>query len=239
MSDLSKALLIDIGNSLIKFALVNTKGDLDEIRRCNHPEDLRPFLQYAEQVIIASVGHASLVKDIARLCEQSNKACRLVHTEAETLGIHCAYEKFETLGVDRWLAILAAREITALPVAVIDLGTANTCDIVVNNTHLGGWIGPGFSVMRTSLLKSTQRVFADEKIPVNLALGSATEDCVNLGCLASQSGFVMMAEEYLSSRYEDYLIIITGGGQNTLSLKKNNKIFFSPNLVLRGLGRLI
>jgi type III pantothenate kinase len=134
---------------------------------------------------------------------------------------------------------LAAREITPLPVAVGDVGTANTCDIVVNNKHLGGWISPGFSIMRESLLNNTQQVFTDTKMPKGLDIGTTTEDCVSFGCLASQTGLVMMAQQYLSHRYEDYLVLITGGAQNSLSLQNNKNIVFFPNLVLRGLFRLI
>ena len=239
MSDPSKALLIDIGNTQIKYTLVNEISDLTKVRYCKHPEDLTPYISLVEQVLVSSVGHMSLLIELERLCEYLNKPCQIINTEAVTLGIHCAYEKFQTLGIDRWLGILAAREISPLPVAVIDLGTASTCDIVVNNKHLGGWIAPGFSLMRESLLNNTEKVFADTDMPDILSIGDTTENCVSYGCLASQTGFVMLAEQYLRDQYEDYLVLVTGGGQHSLRLKKNNKILFFPNLVLRGLFRLI
>ena len=137
--------------------------DLTDVKYCRQPEDLIAYISTVNQVLVSSVGHFSLVEELERLCERFNTPCKVINTEAETLGIQCGYAKFNTLGVDRWLAILAAREITQLPVAVIDLGTANTCDIVINDQHLGGWISPGFSVMRESLLSTTQNVFADTK----------------------------------------------------------------------------
>ncbi|PKG99808.1 type III pantothenate kinase [Paraglaciecola sp. MB-3u-78] len=234
-----KALLVDIGNSQIKYIMVNDISDLSDIKRCLDIEDLSSHISSVSEVLVSSVGHLSLLAELERLCERFKKPCKIIHTEAEALGIQCAYEKFQTLGVDRWLAILAAREITRLPVAVIDLGTANTCDIVVNNKHQGGWIAPGFSVMRESLLRNTQQVFADNNIPAILDIGNTTENCVSYGCLASQSGFVMMAEQYLNNKYEDYLVLVTGGGQNSLILKENKKILSFPNLVLRGLFRFI
>lgn len=239
VSDPFKALLVDIGNSQIKYALVNVISDITQINYCLHPEDLSAHINSANQVLVSSVGHVTQVVALERLCELSNKPCKVIMTEAETLDIQCAYEKFNTLGVDRWLAILASREITQLPVAVVDLGTANTCDIVINNQHHGGWISPGFSVMRESLLSNTQQVFADTNMPDILDIGTTTENCVSYGCLASQTGFVMMAEQYLDNKYEDYFVLVTGGGQNSLSLQPNKKILFFPNLVLRGLFRLI
>lgn len=237
--DRFKALLVDIGNTQIKYVAVNDITDTDDVRYCQHPADLSSSIRSVNQVIVSSVGHASVIAELERLCVSLNKPCKIIHTEANTLGVQCAYKQFQTLGVDRWLAILAAHEITQLPLAVIDLGTANTCDIVVNNQHIGGWIAPGFSIMRKSLLNNTQKVFADEKIPAFLEIGNSTEDCVSYGCLASQSGFVLMAEQYLSNKYDDYSVLVTGGGQNLLSLRNNTKVKFFPNLVLRGLFRLI
>lgn len=239
MSDLFKALLIDIGNTQVKYALVNDISDLTEVSYCTHIGDLVSKINLANRVIVSSVGHVTQVTELQGLCGRFHKSCKVIKTQAVTLDIQCAYEKFQTLGVDRWLAILAARDITPLPVAVVDLGTANTCDIVVNNKHLGGWIGPGFSIMRESLLNNTQQVFADAKMPKVLGIGNTTEDCVSFGCLASQVGFVMMAEQYLSNQYDDYVVLITGGGQKLLSLRNNKKILFFPNLVLRGLFRLL
>jgi type III pantothenate kinase len=239
VSDIFNALLVDIGNTQIKYALVNDISDLTDVKRCQNPKELVSSIRSVNQVIVSSVGHVTQVAELEHLCEGFNKPCKIINTQAEALGINCAYEKFQTLGVDRWLAILAAREITQLPVAVVDLGTANTCDIVVNNKHLGGWISPGFSIMRESLLNNTQQVFADAKMPKDFRLGNTTEDCVRFGCLASQTGFVMMAQQYMITKYEDYLVLVTGGGQNSLSLPNNKRIIFFPNLVLRGLFRLI
>jgi type III pantothenate kinase len=237
--DLFKALLIDIGNTRIKYALVHDISDISDVRCCQNIRDLTVYISSVNQVLVSSVGHLEQLVEIERLCKRFNKPCKIINTEAETLGIRCAYEKFQTLGVDRWLAILAAREITELPVAVIDLGTANTCDILVNNLHHGGWIAPGFSIMRESLLSNTQDVFTDTNMPEVLQLGGITEDCVSYGCLASQTGFVVMAEQYLNNKYEDYLVLVTGGGQHLLSLQNKKKIIFFSNLVLRGMFRLI
>jgi type III pantothenate kinase len=239
VSDPFKALLVDVGNTQIKYVMVNDISDLSAIKCCQDIAGLSSYISSACEVLVSSVGHLSLLAELERLCEDFNKPYKIIHTEAETLGIQCAYEKFKTLGVDRWLAILAAREITRLPVAVIDLGTANTCDIVVKNKHLGGWIAPGFSIMRESLLSNTQDVFTDTNMPEVLQLGGITEDCVSYGCLASQTGFVVMAEQYLNNKYEDYLVLVTGGGQHLLSLQNKKKIIFFSNLVLRGMFRLI
>lgn len=237
--DLFNALLIDIGNTRIKSVLANQSTDLDDVQFSHHVEELRASIEKSKQVLISSVGHQTQVTKLVALCQQLNTSCKVIQTKANILGVTCAYSNYQTLGVDRWLAILAAHEMTTLPLAVIDLGTANTCDVIAENQHLGGWIAPGFSLMRESLLSNTQKVFADSAYPEKLDLGKSTPDCVSYGCLAAQSGFVLMAEQYMRERYQDYRIYISGGGQNLLSLANNKRIHFLPNLVLRGLFRLI
>lgn len=239
VSDLYDALLIDIGNTRIKYALVNKLTDLHQVEYCQQVQDLSASIQKSKQVLLSSVGHLTQVQALESLCQQHNIPCRVIQTQAEALGVLCAYENYQTLGVDRWLAILAVHEMTSLPVAVLDLGTANTCDIVIENQHIGGWIAPGFSLMRESLLSNTQQIYADSSFPDNLDLGKSTPNCVSYGCLAAQSGFVLMAEQYLREKYADYRIYISGGGQNLLSVAENKRIHFLPNLVLRGLFRLI
>jgi type III pantothenate kinase len=239
VSDLFKALLVDMGNTRIKYVLVNHAADLNNDKNCTVPEQLSDAINSSEQVLISSVANAAELSRLQTLCENLNKPYHIVKTAAETLGIKYAYREFTTLGVDRWLAILAAREITPLPVAVIDLGTANTCDVVVGREHIGGWISPGYSLMRDSLLNNTHQVFSDDNSPTILDIGKSTPECVNYGCLAAQTGFVLMAEHTLKQQYSEYVVLITGGGQNLLSITDNQHLQFYSNLVLRGLFRLI
>lgn len=239
VSDPYNTLLIDIGNTRIKYVLANANEMAVDIHACDSPIELTEHIKKTQQIIVSSVGNPTYVEEIKMLCKKLRTACRLIETQAENFGIQCAYEHFKTLGVDRWLAILAARSITELPVAVLDLGTANTCDIVEGHQHMGGWIAPGLSVMRESLLNNTQQVFADDKKPMELVLGKNTQDCVSLGCLASHLGFITIAEQYMSAKYEHYRIVITGGAQNFSRKSKNSHHIFHSNLVLKGLSRFI
>ncbi|WP_447133807.1 type III pantothenate kinase [Paraglaciecola aestuariivivens] len=239
MSDLHKALLVDIGNTRIKYALVAQLADLQQVLSCQEVNELKTKLTKCHKVLVSSVGHPLQEQQLAQLCQQAGKPCEFVQTQANTLGVKSAYPNFATLGVDRWLAILAANALTSLPVAVIDLGTANTCDILIDKQHKGGWIAPGFELMRDVLQQQTQKVFADHSIPENLTLGTSTQQCVALGCLAAQSGFVLQADQYLASRYQQYKILITGGGQKTLDLPAELPVEYYVNLVLLGLFQLI
>ncbi len=236
MSGLYRALLIDIGNSQVKYALVNQLSDTDKVHAVANVSLLDVCIRQAEQILVACVGKPDSVEKLRVMAAEHQVPIRFITTQAQSFGVQCAYKDHTTLGVDRWLAILAAQKITQLPCAILDLGTANTCDVLYQNQHLGGWIAPGFSLMRESLLQNTQQVFADNQFPEAISLGNTTPNCVNLGCLASQIGFVTMADAHLSAQYKDYLLLICGGSQQLISFK-HAKYF--KNLVIKGLFRFI
>gem|GEM_PF-835709 len=74
-------------------------------------------------------------------------------------GVTNGYARPETLGVDRWLAVLAAYQKWRKAVLVVDLGTAVTLDYVDDmGRHLGGYIVPGSHLMQSSLLKDTAAI---------------------------------------------------------------------------------
>jgi len=232
-------LLLDIGNSCIKYAHVSAPTDAIVVKHCDDFVQLRALIGHATKVFLACVGKLQQVDQIEMWCKELSKPLHIAKTQAEQLGIQCAYGQFANLGIDRWLAVLAARQITSLPVAVLDLGTANTCDVVVDNQHQGGWIAPGFVLMKESLFTNTQQVFGDNNQPKVIDLGHSTPECVNFGCLAAIQGFVAMAEQHMATHYQDYKLMITGGAQAILPQPMPAHWLSFPNLVLMGLARFI
>nr|WP_233076243.1 type III pantothenate kinase [Paraglaciecola chathamensis] len=240
VSEQTKALLLDVGNSYIKHAQVTINEQVFEqpldISRCTDMAQLAKQIKTSQRVIVAAVGQGQQVALLQSLCNESKVPLTLIKTQASAFGMRCAYRNFTTLGVDRWLAILAGRRLSSTKAyCVIDLGTANTCDLVSENQHLGGWIAPGFSLMRDSLIKNTELVFANDEFPTDLTLGEQTVDCVNMGCAAAVNGFIFAAEQKIAQQDEDYCVIITGGGQDMIKKNAPKHYYFYENLVLFGL----
>ncbi|WP_166426187.1 type III pantothenate kinase [Paraglaciecola sp. 20A4] len=240
MSEQTKALLLDIGNSYIKSALVDVSGQVFSqplaIMRSDNVMVLKAHISQSQRVIVAAVGQGEQVARLRSLCAALDVPLTIVKTQAQAFGMHCAYSNYATLGIDRWLAVLAGRRLCQTRAyAVIDLGTANTCDLVLGNTHLGGWIAPGFSLMRDSLINNTELVFANDVFPDDLLLGEQTVDCVNMGCAAAVRGFIYAAEQKIAEVNSEYSVIITGGGQRMVRNNTPDYHFFHENLVLLGL----
>ena len=101
-------------------------------------------------------------------------------------GVTCGYDKPSRLGVDRWLAMVAAYNKHHQAVLVIDAGSAVTLDVVdQNGFHLGGYILPGTSLMVESLRRGTKNVKVDVFDTQSLVPGKNTEDAAVNGILLS------------------------------------------------------
>lgn len=71
-------------------------------------------------------------------------------------GVTNQYVDVSRLGIDRWLAMLAAYKRCGGACVIVDAGTAFTVDLLdAQGLHLGGYILPGLSLMRSSLESTT------------------------------------------------------------------------------------
>jgi len=71
-------------------------------------------------------------------------------------GVVNGYENPEKLGVDRWCALIGARDQVSTAAIVVMAGTATTVDaLAADGRFLGGLILPGLDLMRASLARGT------------------------------------------------------------------------------------
>jgi type III pantothenate kinase len=235
VSEPKSDLLIDIGNSRIKYAWVGNNDNALIVQVATDTNEILEMVKEANTLWLATVGQSETSQAILSVSPPSST--ELINTRSSAFGLQCAYANPSTLGVDRWLGMLAVREITQLPFALISLGTATTVDFVSGNQHQGGWIAPGFSLMRDSIVQRTDKVFTNNHFPVELALGKSTEECVNMGCLASLKGLMQSVVEQISE-HSNYVIYVTGGGASLVEPAFNQRLEFLDNPVILGLNRL-
>lgn len=187
---------------------------------------------------------ASVAKDdvhvqlISRL-EMIGVRPEIAVTQPETAGVRNAYGgDFGMLGVDRWLAVVAAYQYTQTSTLVLDAGSALTADAIDNSgVHLGGYILPGYELMKTSLLGDTGKVRFDQGARVaGLEFGCNTQAAVLSGLMAAQVGACRVAIEELERRMpEGFAILLTGGFAEELKAYLPERARVMPELVLDGL----
>lgn len=231
-------LLADFGNTRVKVAL--GKGNsLDVIY--NGPVVLRD-MQDAVKGMDIEGGMWCSVHEI----EAS------VRTWMESLGvrpllsstripIRNAYRTPGTLGMDRLAAAAGAWSMeSGHDMLIIDAGTAVTFDFVTKEgVFKGGNIAPGVALRFQSLHEHTGAlplVQADGETPL---LGYDTRTAIRSGVL---NGIRYEAEGCISeleSLYPALLVFLTGGDADFFDIKAKSRIFAVPDLVLRGLARIV
>jgi len=157
---------------------------------------------------------------------------------AECSGVKIQYKDVSRLGVDRWLAMLAAYDKSNGSCLVMDSGTAFTLDVInEEGLHLGGFILPGLRLMRESLVSQTGIWLENQVLKPTLELGNSTQEAVFNGGAAS---LVALAEKEIEELREKGLkpnVFITGGDAGVLeNLLTYPKSKIEEDLVLDGLS---
>lgn len=193
-------LLIDIGNSRLKWALSNGSdiGEVTALEHAGEPAAListmsSPLsdLKFA-QVWIAHVMGAEHEHRIAEAAHaRFSVHPQFARTQAKINGLQCAYAEPSRLGIDRWLMLLAAWSVVRGPCCVVSAGTALTFDAVsANGQHQGGFIAPGLTPMLKTTLGSTRFATYDIGAAYTEGLGQDTEACVRQGAFLAGLGAI-------------------------------------------------
>jgi type III pantothenate kinase len=158
-----------------------------------------------------------------------------VRSKSSACGISNLYAKPESLGADRWCALIGARGLTASAALVVMAGTATTIDSInARGQFLGGLILPGIDLMLCSLAKETAALpFARG---VHSTLPRCTDDAIVSGAIEAQAGAIERAFSRLDDSHA--VCIISGGNAGLLAQYLVIPYLLTDNLPLEGLRRL-
>lgn len=159
-------------------------------------------------------------------------------SQAVAAGVRNGYAEPQRLGVDRWLAMLAGFAEIGGAVCVLDCGSAITADLVdAGGAHRGGYIAPGLTMMRASLLAATDRVrFEAAAAATGAAPGCDTAEAVGGGTLLAAAGFLRAARERFAQACPGAVVLLTGGDAPTIAACLDFPASIRPQLVLDGLS---
>ena len=227
-------LLIDVGNTAIKWRLANAEGLLDA---GGSASDVSSLCQAIEAESWGMAGLASVASDaaddelIAALTASGARAVYRATAQSTCLGLMSSYAEPQRMGVDRWLAMLAAHAHNEGALCVIDAGTAVTMDLVsAEGAHEGGYILPGADLMRRALSSETDRIEVGALEAPAIGPGNNTQACVTAGSWRA----VMGAVESTMAAYPEHRPLLTGGAASTLR-DLGLVATVSPDLVAEGL----
>ncbi|WP_443936910.1 type III pantothenate kinase [Pedobacter sp. MW01-1-1] len=239
-------LCIDIGNSSAKIAVFSDR-EMIHFARLSKVEisDLTPLLtQYeVEKSIISSVRekNETLEEFLVAKTNYTRFSTNL------TQGVESRYKSPQTLGLDRWAAVLAVAAIYPNEAClVIDAGTCITYDLLnKSKVYEGGSISPGIAMRFKAMHEFTGKLplinwSVDEEIPDGVDTESAMKNGVLQGVVNEIKGFIAInnIEEHALK------VVLTGGDAKFLYKQLQNSIF-APQirtdsyLVLKGLNEAI
>jgi type III pantothenate kinase len=239
-------LLVDCGNSRVGLALLRHQDRPVAFRHLDHAAFLEGGVEtslssYApvSAVLMASVAPVDVTDRITRHIEDwAGLRVRHVRPTEPVPFVRNGYRKPEQLGVDRLMAMVAARSVVDGAVCVVDAGTAVTVDLVdTTGQHLGGLILPGERLARGCLLGGTA-IPDDPEVEYAAGVGRDTATAVRLGSRYAVSGAVaqLAARPELQPGMRGMKIVVGGGnGASLLPMLPAGAIHL-PDLVLHGLA---
>jgi type III pantothenate kinase len=236
-----KLLVIDAGNSRIKWGLHENGGWIERgalaTAEADRLSDAFSRLASAERVIAANVAGAPAAERIAEAVSRFGLRVQWVEAREEQCGVRNTYAEPARLGADRWAALIGARQLHAGACVVVNAGTTLTADALnAEGIFVGGFIVPGFTLMRAALASNTALLKLRDGhfsfFPDN------TADAMYSGALNALAGAVDRMLHYLTETGEEEASILLSGGDATLLEPMLSAPRLVDNLVLEGLLRI-
>jgi type III pantothenate kinase len=233
--------VFDIGNTKVKWGIARHEtllavenaflDDKENVLAC-----LR-LLPIPQKVVVANVAGekaAFIVSALPKLWPTSQII--EVSSLPFAAGVKNTYDMPETLGVDRFAALVAAWQLYHGASLVVNAGTALTVDCLDDQgIFLGGVIVPGRYLMGKALLQYTAGVKSWEGTKKDFPQNTA--DAITTGTALALAGTIVFMQKKFSC-LGPHEIILTGGDAISLQALLPFPCRIEANLILHGLVKL-
>ena len=242
-------LLIDIGNTALKLALIDpleSNPSISVLLNCSSDLSINAFMAKVERLKLsppAAVGIASVVPQMTQVVSEGlNKLWKispLIISSQLILPFSIDYRSPQTLGADRLSAAVAGylkygKSEPKRAIIVISAGTATTFEVISEGIYRGGIIAPGPKLMQKGLTSGTAQLPAvDLTLPPNI-VGLDTEHALQSGIMYGQLSVVDGILHQLKQQYPMPFIVATGGWSNFLKTHLSVIDWQEDHLVLAG-----
>ncbi len=212
-------MLLDLGNTRLKWALREGAGwhaqgavgwNEDVVLALHEAWRHLPLPGDVFGASVVDAGREAQVAAVVSACFAHDT--EWLRTPAQACGVRNAYPEPGRLGVDRFLAMVAAHAEDPVSCVLAGVGTALTLDaLTAEGRHLGGLIAPGPQLMQQSLLGATSRVQVERPGQV-LEAADNTPDAVASGCWQAAAALIERFASHMASPLGGAPLLILGGG---------------------------
>jgi type III pantothenate kinase len=229
-------LLIDAGNSRIKWVLAGAVGWLQqgvlEIADAASLQRRFAALPMPDRILVSNVAGNVVAEQIHAACAGWKRQVEFIAAQAQQCGVRNGYEQPAQLGCDRWAALVAAWQHVRDACLVVHCGTATTVDVLsADGEFRGGLILPGIALMQQSLAAATSGLV--EAAGTWRELPRNTADAMTSGAIQATCGAIRSQYELLGA--PGARCLLGGGAADSIGPHLDLPLERVDNLVLRGL----
>ena len=241
-------ILGDIGNSVTKLFLVNSKNKI--LKRISLPSKLitnsilnRKFgiltkdFKNIEKIIFCSVVPKTF-NSIKRFISKKTKVKCYEIKDLNLKSILSIKANYRQVGSDRLANAISLMK-PKKNFIVLDFGTATTFDVLVSNSYRGGVIAPGVSISLNTLIDKASLIPEINLKKIKKVIGLDTNSAVRSGFFWGYAGLIDNIINLIKKETrKSYRVVITGGFSGLFKNSIKTKVIENKNITVEGLIKI-
>ena len=232
-------LVIDAGNTSVKFAIVRQAGGKPKLLRSIPTAKLTVAAARRNGAEAKSVAVSSVVPAASRVLKRAFPGARFIGRLTKLNFVTRADRK--TIGSDRLANVAAAHARHGTGVLVASFGTAATFDIIDGKgIHRGGAIAPGWSAFASIPSANTALLPRVRAKAAKGFIGKNTLDALAAGTVGGYAAMVSCIVDAMKREAEvkNLRLVFTGGDAASVARMVHAKAVTDSLLTLRGIALL-
>jgi len=241
-------ILGDIGNSVTKLFLVNSKNRI--LKRVSLSSKLmtHPILNRKFKILtkdfknIKKILFCSVVpKNFNSIKKFISKKTKVKCYEIKDLNLKSILHikaNFKQVGSDRLtnaISLMSPKK----NFIILDFGTATTFDVLVSNTYRGGVIAPGISISLNTLIDKASLIPQINLKKIKKVIGIDTNSAVRSGFFWGYAGLIDNIINLIKKETrKSYRVVITGGFSNLFKNSIKTKVIENKDITVKGLIKI-
>ena len=229
-------LIIDFGNTATKAAIFRENTLLELLINTDIEELAKKTVESEfDHIFVSTVSKSR--EDISQAFDRPV----IFLSHRTPVPFNNMYKTKETLGLDRIAAVAGATMYSENKnCLIIDIGTCITYDFLdADMNYHGGGISPGLDMRFRALHELTAGLPLVEFDPEPPFIGNSTRTSISSGVLFGMEGEMQGMIQRYTADFGNLKTILCGGGAKFFENRLKGTIFAAPELVLRGLNRIL
>ena len=242
-------LIGDIGNTEIKICLINNKNKIikrvyfsnNNISLLKLKKNFSKFQKYfpkIEKILFCSVVPKSF-KLIKKFLNNKTKIKSYEIKQLDLSSIIKIKVNYNQVGSDRLINAISLIN-KKKNFIIIDLGTATTFDVLINNTYIGGIIAPGIKISLNTLSDKASLIPKINLININKVIGVDTITAVRSGFFWGYAGLIDNIVKLIKKETrKSFKVVITGGFSKLIKKPIKTNVIIDKDITFKGLIKIL